>query len=102
MGDRKLHWGELDPSWDVVLRERAANRSLEREHPVRPLTPAERRAVGRAATAVLEGTDGPSAYRILRRFDDGDGAFDSRHVDLLREVLRRVTEHRSEREPVGV
>ncbi|HKK27562.1 MAG TPA: hypothetical protein VKB18_05740 [Gemmatimonadota bacterium] len=101
MGDRRLRWGDLDPSWDVVIRERAANRSLERERHVRPLTPDERTAVRRAAVAVLEGRSGASAYRLLRPYDGGDGAFDSRHIDLLREVFRRVSEARSDGEAVG-
>lgn len=102
MGDRRLRWGDLDPSWDVVIRERAANRSLERERHVRPLTPDERTAVRRATDALLEGRSGASPYRLLRPYDGGDGAFDSRHIDLLREVFRRVTDARAEEGAIGV
>jgi len=102
MSNRGSYWGEFDPSWDVAIRERSVNRSLERERSVRPLTRAERRAVDQATSALLEGRSKPSAYRTLRRFDGGDSAFDSRHLDLLREVFQRVNEARVEREPVGV
>ncbi|HKK26650.1 MAG TPA: hypothetical protein VKB18_01075 [Gemmatimonadota bacterium] len=102
MGDRRSRWGDLDPSWDVVIRERAANRSLERQRHVSPLTPDERAAVRRAAEALLERRSGASPYRLLRPYDGGDGAFDSRHIDLLREVFRRVTDARTGDGAAGV
>jgi hypothetical protein len=90
-------WNGREPSWDVMLRERQVTRRLERERRVPPLTPAEARAVREAIRAVLRGPGAPSAYGILKRFDGGDGAFDSRHLDLLREVERRVSERRGGR-----
>jgi len=97
MMEHGSRWNGREPSWDVMVRERAVTRRVERQRPVPPLTAAEAKAVREAIRAVLRGPGAPSAYGILRRFDSGDGAFDSRHLDLLREVERRVSEQRGGR-----
>jgi hypothetical protein len=97
MSEYGTRWSGREPSWDVMLREREVTRRVERERRVSPLTAAEARAVREAIRAVLRGPGAPSAYGILRRFDQGAGAFDSRHLDLLREVERRVSERRGGR-----
>lgn len=115
MADYGFRWNGREPSWDVMLRERAVTHRHERSREIRPLTEAESKAVREAIRAVLRGPGAPSAYGILERFDQGEGAFDSRHLDLLREVERRVSERRGGRagsvaveravdwrEPVGV
>lgn len=95
MRDGGSPWAELDPSWDVAVRDRAASRRRQRERSVRPLTADELEAVARATSVVLGDGQPSSAYRLLRPFDGGSGAFDSRHLDLLREVHRRVAEERT-------
>jgi hypothetical protein len=88
MADYGSRWSVREPSWDVILRDRSASRRIEHARDVRPLTTAESAAVREATRAVLGGSG--SAYAILEPFDYGGGAFDSRHLDLLREVERRL------------
>ncbi len=94
MKDYMTRWTGREPSWDVMLRERAITHRPERTRSVRPLSAREVAAVRKATRAVLAGPGSPSAYTILEPFDQGHGAFDSRHLDLLREVERRVAARR--------
>lgn len=75
------------PRWGAHILE------AERRYAARPpgdLTAEENAAVDRAARVLLGEGNGRSPYEILLDFRDGEGPFDSRHVQLLREAWRRA------------